>query len=243
MNKLIHKRDRKKAVITGIFFITATLTAIIGFKLYDPLLEFSTPGAGAEHAGQIALGALFELVLCCANIGTAVMLYPFLRRYNESMGLAYVVFRLLEVVFIMVGILSMLALVSLSVAYVNHPGQDMNDFMMLAGTLTSIHEWTFILGPHFMLGINTFVYSYVLCRTEIVPVKIALTGMIGAVLIFAAAVMEVFGLFSYFSIQTVFMALPVAVYEMVLAVWLIRRGFNQEALEKTEEDCRNMLTA
>ncbi|MBL7923080.1 MAG: DUF4386 domain-containing protein [Bacteroidia bacterium] len=243
MKNLIQQRDRTKALITGIFFIAATVTAIIGVRLYEPLLQVSDPAAGAQHAGQIALGAFFELLLCISNIGTAVMLYPFLKRYNESMGMAYVVFRSLEVVFIMVGILSMLALVNLSVNFGAQPGADPVSFRLLAGTLTSLHEWTFILGPHFMLGVNTFVYSYVLCRTELVPVKIALTGMIGAVLIFAAAVMEVFGLFTYFSIQTVLLALPIAVYEMVLAVYLIRKGFNPNALEKPEVESGSLQAA
>ncbi|MBC8051906.1 MAG: DUF4386 domain-containing protein [Sphingobacteriaceae bacterium] len=219
-----HRRD---GVITGAFFITATVTAIIGLALYDPILKNADSLAAASaNSNQIALGALFELILAIANIGTGIMLFPFLRRYSESWGLAYVCFRMLEVVFILIGILSLLSLLKLSQDYGNTSGPELATLQIAANTLKTIHSWAFILGPHFMLGVNTFIYSSIFYRSGLVSRNLSILGLIGAVLILIAAILELFGIIPHFSMQIILFALPIAVYEMVLAVRLIRKGFH-----------------
>jgi hypothetical protein len=214
------------AIITGICFITATVTAIIGLKLYDPVIyETDFLVATANNSHQVVLGAVFELMLACANIGTGIMLFPHLRKVNESLGLGYALFRLLEVVFILIGIISMLSIVSLSHQYMSQTG-DAASLQTNAGILKTIHGWSFILGPHFMLGVNTFIYSSLFYRSELVPRRLAVLGMSGAVLIFTASILELFSVIPTFSAYVVVMALPIAVYEMVLAGWLIVKGFN-----------------
>ena len=224
----ISNDQKLNAKITGICFITATVTAIIGLKLYDPIvLQADFLPAAANNSGQIVLGAVFELVLACANIGTGIMLFPHLRKVNESLGLGYALFRLLEVVFILIGVISMLSIVSFSHHYVNHTG-DAASLQTGAGILKTMHGWSFILGPHFMLGVNTFIYSSLFYRSQLVPRKLAVMGMTGAILILTAAILEMFGLIETFSVHVVVMALPIALYEMILAGWLIVRGFNYE---------------
>jgi hypothetical protein len=92
--------------------------------------------------------------------------------------------------------------------------------------LKTIHGWSFILGPHFMLGVNTFIYSSLFYRSRLVPRRLALVGITGAVLIFTASILEMFLIIPTFSVYVIVMALPIAVYEMVLAGWLIVKGFN-----------------
>jgi hypothetical protein len=230
--KTTHRRD---AVIAGAFFITATVTAMIGITLYDPILKNADSLAGAAaNSNQIALGALFELVLAIANIGTGVMLFPFLRGYSESWGLAYVCFRMLEVVFILIGLLSLLSLLKLSQDYGSTSGSELMTLQIAANTLKTIHSWAFILGPHFMLGVNTFIYSSIFYRSGLVPRNLSLLGVIGAILILIAAILELFGIIPHFSMKIILFALPIAVYEMVLAVRLIRKGFNPQALTQQE---------
>jgi len=222
---------KKDAVITGALFIIATVTAIIGLKLYDPVLNNSAYLThGVSHSNQIITGAVSELVLACTAAGTGVMLYPYLRRYSESLGLGYLAFRLLEVVFILVGIVSVLALLTLSRMYTSTPAPDTATFEAIGGILKAIHDWTFMLGPNFMLGINTFIYSYVFFQTNLVPRKLAAFGMIGAVCILLAAILELFGVILQISIWGVLLAVPIFAFEMVLAVWLIRKGFNLKTL-------------
>lgn len=223
---------KRNTTITGLFFIAATTFAIIGLLLYDPLLNHADYlSRGPAHATQIIVGALFELVLVGANTGTALMLYPYLRLYNKHLGLAYFSFRLLEVLFISIGIISMLGLLSLSIDYTsNIQHADPKTYHTIGSLLKAIHDWTFIIGPHFMLGINTFVYSFVFFKTKMVPQKLAVLGLIGAALVFSVGNLEMLNVLPQFSVTAILLVLPVALYEMILAGWLIKRGLNFDNL-------------
>ena len=230
MNGINSKTDKINAVVTGVLFIIATIAGIIGLKLYDPILNHSDYLIlGARNSNQIILGAAFELILTCSAAGTGIMLYPYLRKFNESLGLGYVCFRMLEVVFILIGIISVLALLSLSHEFTNTDANTAS-FQTLGKILKAIHDWTFMLGPNFMLGVNTFIYSYVFYQSKLVPRKLSILGILGSVLIFAAALLEMFGIILQLSPSGILLAIPIAVYEMVLAIWLILKGFNQENL-------------
>jgi hypothetical protein len=234
----ISDQDKVNARITGILFITATVMAIIGLTLYNPIIhEADYLSAAANHSNQIVLGAVFELVLACANIGTGIMLFPHLQKVNQSLALGYALFRLLEVVFILIGLLSMLSIVSISHHYINHTG-DLAALQISASILKTIHGWTFILGPHFMLGINTMIYSALFYKSGLVPKSLALLGITGALLILTASLLEMFSVISTFSIALVVLALPIAVYEMILAAWLIAKGFNYTKLANTHYTTR-----
>lgn len=118
---------RRNERLTGAFFIAATVSAIVGAKLYDPILQNADFWSAAGKASsRIALGAFFELTLAVANIGTGIMLYPLLKRYSESWGLGYALFRLLEVVFILIGVLGMLSIAALSRDAQLLPGRELS---------------------------------------------------------------------------------------------------------------------
>lgn len=219
--------DKKNAIITGLFFIGATVTAIIGLKLYDPILvQPDYIQNGAKYTVQLIWGAVFELILICSATGTAIMLSPYLRKYNKHLGLGYLSFRLLEVIFILIGIVAMLSIVTLSNSFVNESSPDLKSYQTAGTVAKAIHDWTFILGPLFMLGINTFIYSYVFFKTELVPKKLALVGMVGAIIVFISSLLAMFNIILMASTIQILMAMPIAVYEMVLAGWLIVKGFN-----------------
>ncbi|HPW61463.1 MAG TPA: DUF4386 domain-containing protein [Cyclobacteriaceae bacterium] len=219
-----HKRNAK---VTGAFFIAATVTAIIGLKLYDPiLLNSDFLKTGVINSNQIVLGAIFESLLAISAVGTAIMMFPYLKRFNESWGLGYVCFRLIEVIFILIGILSMISIVTLSQKYISPTQSDLTAFQNAANMLKTIHDWTFVFGPHFMLGINTFIYSTIFYKSNLVPKKLSILGITGAVMIFIGAMLELFGIISPFGSEIIVIALPIAFYEMILAGWLIAKGFN-----------------
>ena len=156
----VSRTDKVNAIVTGCFFIAATVFAIIGLKLYDPLLKGNDfLHQGAAHSGQIVLGAVFELVLIVANCGTAIMLFPYLKVYNERLALGYYTFRVLECVFILLGVVSVLSLLTLSHTYHTANTPDTSYFNAIGSIAKAFHDWTFLLGPKFMLGINTFIYS------------------------------------------------------------------------------------
>ncbi|MEC2074900.1 DUF4386 domain-containing protein, partial [Metabacillus fastidiosus] len=184
---------------------------------------------GSEHANQVILGALMELILVAAAIGTATTMFPILRKYNETIALWHVCFRFLEAIVITVGVISVLSLLTLSREFAAAGAPDIASFQASGTLLKAIHDWTFLLGPNFMLGINTMMYSYIFYKSRLVPRFIPILGMTGAALIFICAILVMFGVIEQLSVWGAILALPVAANEMILAVWLISKGFNQSA--------------
>ncbi|MDF2645605.1 MAG: hypothetical protein K0Q73_1410 [Paenibacillus sp.] len=223
--------NKKSALIVGILFILAAVTAIIGLILYDPILNGPDYlKKGSEHANQVILGALMELILVVSAVGTATTMFPLLRKYNETIALWHVCFRFLEAVIITIGIISVLSLLTLSREFAAAAAPDIASFQASGILLKAIHDWTFLLGPLFMLGINTMMYSYIFYKTKLVPRFIPILGMTGAILVFICALLVMFGVIQQVSVWGAILALPVAANEMILAVWLIVKGFNLSAL-------------
>jgi hypothetical protein len=225
------KSNKKAAKIVGVLFILAAVSAVAGVILYNPILNGSDYLMnGSKHANQIILGALMELILVVSAIGTATTMFPILRRYNETIALWHVSFRFLEAIVITVGVISVLSLLTLSREFVAAGVPDIASFQTSGTVLKAIHEWTFMLGPNFMLGINTMMYSYIFYKTKLVPRFIPILGMTGAALVFVCALLVMFGVIEQVSVWGGVLALPVAANEMILAVWLIVKGFNSSAL-------------
>lgn len=223
--------NKKAAKIVGILFILAAVSAVAGLLLYDPILNGPNYLMnGSEHANQVVLGALMELILVVSAVGTATIMFPILRKYNDTIALWHVCFRFLEAIIITIGVISVLSLLTLSQEFIALGSPDTTSFQTSGIVLHAIHDWTFLLGPNFMLGINTFMYSYIFYKTKLVPRFIPILGMTGATLIFICALFVMFGVFPQLSVWGAILAIPVAANEMILAVWLIVKGFNQTAL-------------
>lgn len=130
----------------------------------------------------------------------------------------------------MIGVISVLSLLTLSQEFVAAGAPDVATFQTSGTILKAIHEWTFMLGPNFMLGINTLMYSYIFYKTKLVPKFIPILGMTGAAFVFICALLVMFDIIEQVSVWGGLLALPVAANEMTLAVWLIMKGFNSSAL-------------
>ncbi|MGS2778686.1 DUF4386 domain-containing protein [Robertmurraya sp. GLU-23] len=221
---MINKRADK---LVGVLFILAAVSAVAGVILYDPILNGSDYLInGSKHANRVIWGALMELILVVSVVGTATTMFPILRRYNETIALWHVSFRFLEAIVITIGVISVLSLLTLSHTFVAAGAPDAAAFQTSGTVLKAIHEWTFMLGPNFMLGINTMMYSYIFYKTKLVPRFIPILGMTGASLVFICALLVMFDIIEQVSVWGGLLALPVAANEMILAVWLILKGFN-----------------
>ena len=197
--------NKKAAKIVGVLFLLAAVSAVIGLILYDPILNGSDYLIkGSEHANQVTLGALMELILVVSAIGTATTMFPILRKYNETIALWHVCFRFLEAVIITVGIISVLSLLTLSREFVAAGAPDTASFQASGTLLKAVHDWTFLLGPLFMLGINTMMYSYIFYKSKLVPRFIPILGMTGATLVFIYALLVMFGVIQQVSVWGVF---------------------------------------
>jgi len=227
------KSNRKNAIIVGVLFILAAVTAIIGFALYQPILndpDYIIKGSANET--QVIWGAFFELVLAFSVIGISITMFPILKKENESIALGYVCFRLLEATIIIIGIISLLSIVTLSQDFAKAVAPNASSFLTAGKLLVTVHNWTFLLGPNLALGPSTLMMSYFLYKSKLVPRFISVLGLVGGPLIFACAVLVMFGVFLQISVWGAMLAIPVFAYEMTLAVWLIVKGFNSSAIDK-----------
>src|SRR4028119_114422 len=156
---------QKIARLTGVLFVITYITSIPPVLfLYGPLLDDPRYilGGGAADNG-LAFGAFLELLLIIANIGTAVVLYPVVKRVNEILALGFVTARVVESAFIAVGILNVLSMVALRQGA--SAGADASSLVTVGESLVTLHDWTFLLGPGFVVGIgNGLVLGYVLYR-------------------------------------------------------------------------------
>ena len=221
---------RGVATAAGALFIIAAVTAIVALFLYEPVLndEGFVLSSSAE-ATRVRIGAFLELLLAFAVIGTSIVLYPVIRRQNETLALGYVCGRLLEATLILVGAISLLAVVTLNQELVPVATADAASLQNDARLLVAVHDWTFLFGPSFVLGPNTLMLAFLVYRTCLVPRAIPLLGFVGGSAIFVSAMAVLFGVYDQVSAWGGLLALPVFGWEMSLAVRLIVRGFDAPA--------------
>jgi hypothetical protein len=222
---------RGHAIATGIFFLTAAGFAVAGAVAYQPLLGHADYVMGAGADTRILLGALCEIVLVASVIGTGVASYPIVKRQNESVALGYVCGRLLEAAIIAVGIVSVLSVVTLRQHQASAPATaasaagGADQLAALASALVAVHDWTFLVGPGLVIGVNSFLLAWLVFRAALVPRPIALLGLIGGPLLFASSTAVLFGAYAQVSGWAGLCALPVTAWELSLAVWLLVKGF------------------
>ncbi|HEY8777122.1 MAG TPA: DUF4386 domain-containing protein [Candidatus Dormibacteraeota bacterium] len=157
--------DQKRARIFGVLYLITFATSIPALALYETVLRHPVSyTAGAGHDKQVLFAALLELFLIISNVGTAVVIFPILRRQNEELSLGYVTARIVECTFILVGIVAMLGIITL------HQQVAGAAEGTVAYTLAAIKDWTFLLGPGWVVGWgNGLILGYLMYRSELVP--------------------------------------------------------------------------
>jgi len=196
-----------------------------GLALYGPVLHDQNYVVAASGGDARVLGGAFcEVILAISVIGTAVTLFPVIKRQNEAVALGYVAGRVVEAVVIVVGIISLLSVVTLRQEFAGG-GAKPASLMALGKSLVAVHDWTFLFGPGFAMGLNTLMLAYLMYRPGLVPRLIAVIGLAGGPLVFASSAAVLFGLYPQLSAWGAVGAVPVLAWEMSLAVWLIAKGF------------------
>ena len=233
---------RQAATVVGVLFILATVSAMLGLLFFYPPILTGPDYLinGAAHTNQVLLGALMELVLVCTAIGTAIGLFPVLRPYGERNALGHLFFRFLEAVVITIGIVAILSLLTLSQDYVAAAAPNASAYAAAGALLLAVYKWTSVLGPLFFLGINTLMYSYLLYKSKLVPRPLAVMGLTAATLVFGYAMLVMFGVAVQGTAPFIVLALPIFAYEMILAGWLIVKGFNSPAIASQAAKTSNL---
>ena len=170
-----------------------------------------------------------EVSLAITNIGTAVTLFPILKRQNEGVALGYVATRVVECTIIVVGIISVLSVVTLRQDFAGAAGADAASFTTAGKSLVAIHDWTFLFWPALMPGVNGILLGYLMYTSRLVPRGMALLGVIGGPLAVASATLTLFGLIEQTSALDFLLTLLEIALELSLGIWLIVKGFNPSA--------------
>lgn len=218
--------NRRISLATGVLFLVTFVTSIAALALFQPVLDDPVgyvTGSGTDN--RIFFGALLELLLIVANIGTAVVLFPIVRRQSEIASVGYVTARVMECTFIAVGILGVLTIVTLGQ---ERSGETAGD---IAYALAALKDWTFILGPGFVVGIgNGLLLGYLMYTSALVPRRLAVLGLIGGPLICISGVLVMFGAIDQGGAVQGICTIPEFLWELGLGLWLTFRGFRPSAI-------------
>lgn len=213
--------DRKISLAAGVLFLITFITSIPALALFQPVLDDPAgfiAGNGAD--GPIFLGVTLELILVVANVATAVVLFPVLRRQSEMLSLGYVTARIIESVFIAAGILCVLGIVSLQA---DSPGAG-----ALAVSLAATKDWTFLLGPGVIVGIgNGLILGYLMYRSELVPRRMAILGLVGGPLLIVSGIAVLFGAIEPGGTVQDLATIPEFIWELSLGIYLTVKGFRR----------------
>jgi hypothetical protein len=223
--------NRKTAIIVGVLFIIATAAPImtapfLGFLgggiIGEPIPDYLVSVSGSEN--QVLIGMLIELIWALAVIGIPITLFPILKKHNEALALGFFSLRFIEGLGTIVGSIILLTLLTLSQEFVKAGVPDASYHQTLGALLLAAREWTFMIGSGLVWSLSALVLNSVLYRSRLIPRWLSGWGLIGATVSFATYLLQFHG------IELDILFLPIALQEMVFAVWLIVKGFNSSAI-------------
>ena len=223
--------NRRIAVATGVLFIIATLGGLASTALLTPILsapDYLTRISADEN--QVLLGALFQFIGAAACPAIAIALYPVLRRHNEGLALGSVGFRLIEGALYVLIVICLLLLVTLSQEAVRAGAPASSAIQVPGVLLMAARDWLGPVGAVLTFGLGALMYYWVFYRSRLVPRWLAGWGLVGATLVTVSGLLVMFRVAAPLGTTQTVLAVPIAVQEMVLAVWLIAKGFNPSAI-------------
>ncbi len=214
---------RNNARAAGIFYLLTFVSSIPALILLGPILNDAHYVTGAGQDTRVVWGCLLDTVNALTAIGSAVALYPVVKRQNGSMALGFVTSRMVEAAVIMIGVVSLLAVVTMRQDFT---GGDAASLTVTANALVDVRNWTFLFGPCLMPAINAVLLGTLLYRSRLVPRIIPTVGLIGAPLLLGAFLAVAFGGIEQVSAISFFATLPVAAWEFAVGVWMTFKGFS-----------------
>ncbi|MHB8130177.1 MAG: DUF4386 domain-containing protein [Mobilitalea sp.] len=223
---------KKSARIAGVLLIIGTVTGMLSASLMSPILD------GPEYLGKIAgnenkilIGALLIFIMAVACAGIAFSLYPILKKYNDGLAIAAVGFRVIEAVLMTVSVIIYIVLVALSHEFVKAGAPAETYFQTLGVLLNAGVDWVSNVGMLLAWCLGAMIYYYIFYKTKLIPRWLSGWGLISTALCIMASLLVMLHQIGPFSTMQIIMNLPIAVQEMVLAVWLILKGFKPSAVK------------
>lgn len=221
---------QKTARLFGWFFIATFVTSIAAKILFVNGVggSFSelrfTPGDVSENS--VKLGAILEFGVILTNIATAVVIYPIVKRQNHTLALGYVAARIMESAFIMVGIMSIVSIVSVSDSVAGASGAEASALAVQGNSLAATYDWAFLFGPGLVVGFgNGLILGYLMYRSGLVPRRMAMLGLIGGPMLILSFVLTLFGVYENGSTPSFLLALPEIAWEASIGIYAAWKGF------------------
>ncbi len=215
---------RKIALAAGVLYLVTFLASIPALGLKGPALDHANFVLGAGSEASVVWAALLDTITALAGVGAAVVLYSVAKRSSQIGAIGYVTSRVMEAGMILVGVVSLLSLVTLRQDVT--PG-DAASFVAVGKSLVAIHNWTFLLGPSLMAALNALFLGSVMYRSRLVPRIIPTLGLVGAPILLASTVATMFGVWAQSSVAAGIAVLPIFLWELSLGLWLTFKGFNE----------------
>jgi hypothetical protein len=223
---------RRTALLAGALYLTTFASSIpAAFVFIDPVLanaDFMTRLSGVDT--PLLWGGFLDLINALACIGTAVVLFPVVKRWSEAAALGFVTTRMFEAAVIVIGIVSLLSVVTLRQNLVGATGADLTSLMTTGDALVAVRNWTFLIGPVFMAALNALLLGSLMYRSGLVPRAIPLMGLVGAPLLLASGTAAFFGIHSLTSATHIVAVAPVAFWELSLGLYLVVKGFKPSGI-------------
>ena len=217
--------NKKTARIVGVFYITATVASILSISFWESLTTPDYLTNVSANENQVLIVMLIEFIWALAVVGIPVMLFPILKMHNEASALGFFSLRFIEAISVIVGSIILLTLLTISQEFAEAGVPDASNYQTVGTSLLAARDWAFMLGSGLAFSLSALLLNYVLYQTKLIPRWLSGWGLVGAILAFATYLLQFFGID-----LTDVLFLPIAVQEMVFAVWLIVKGFNSSAI-------------
>lgn len=218
---------RRAALIAGLLYLVTFLSSIPAVFLLEPVLSDPAFILGSGNDSQVILGSLLDMVNAFACIGTAVALYSVVKRQNEGLALGFVTSRVMEAAIIVIGVVSLLAVVTLRQDVAG--AGDSASAVLVGQSLVAVRDWTFLLGPGLMPAFNAMLLGTLMYRSRLVPRAIPMLGLIGAPLLLSSTIGNMFGVNETVSVWSTIGTAPIFFWELSLGLWMTFKGFNRSA--------------
>jgi hypothetical protein len=223
-------KSRRIARIAGILFIVATAASLLSLPFLGSVNSSNYLASVSANGNQVTFGTFLVIIGAFASASIAISLYPVLRKYNQGLALGAVGFRLIEGVLYIVSAIGLLLLLALSQQFVKAGAPDSLYFQTLGAVLLAGYHWVGYAVAPMVFGLGALMYYIVFYQARLVPRWLSSWGLLGATLCIVSSILVMFSLVASLSTFQVVLNLPIAVQEMVLAVWLIVKGFSSSAL-------------
>jgi hypothetical protein len=225
---------RKAALIAGVAYIATFLFSIpVKFGLWTDVLDKPDWVLGAGSDSGVPLGAMFEVLTAITGVITAVALYSVARRHSERAALGFVTTRVMEASLIFVGVIAIMATYTLRQDVAGAAGTDADSLVTTGHALVAIHDWTFLLGPGLMAGLNALLIGSVMYRSRMLPRWIPTLGLIGAPLLLISDTAVLLGAWEQISGPAMILVLPIAIWEFSFGAYMTVKGFKPAAVSDT----------